>query len=231
MSRHNRQVSTGRATRVAAAIVGATVLAVAGAGLAGSASAEPAASVPPAATATVASTQPALPVCHPVAGTVIRSKATSEHTAWQPTSASSSWLAGPGTISESRSETSTASVQLSANFSVDEGLLFVSAKEQYGIALTKSSAHTQTWTYQTDIPAHVTARDVVYHEGGELGIKQTRESYVRHDGRTGCGTTSETSLSGNFFPYKSTGASSYCIAPTTSAHPAVQVRARCKSTD
>jgi hypothetical protein len=179
-------------------------------------------------TTTLPSPSPDLPVCSPPAGTVVSSTATSDYTSWMPTNVSSSFLAGPGTISRSYSSASTVGASVSASFGVDESLLFASAKETYGLTVTGSVTHTGTWTYTETVPAGVTAKVQQYHEGAELGIKQVSEVYISS---SKCGTNTQTSPSGNYFPYSSTADASYCYALTSSSSPGIQVRSLCTSTD
>jgi len=167
-----------------------------------------------------------LGACGTGAGTVLSATATSAATAWLPTSVSSSFVAGPGTITRTVSADSTVGATVSASFEVDESLLFASAKETYGVAVSGSLSHSASWSYSINIPSSVTAKVQQYHEGDEIGIKQTYET-----GGTVCGTATETSSSGNYFPWSSSADDTYCYAGTTSQKPGIQVRSTCTNTD
>jgi hypothetical protein len=165
--------------------------------------------------------------CNPPAGTILSAKATSDHTAWEPTSISSSFLAGPGTITKTVSATSTVGASISASFAISESLLFASAKETYGVTLSGSLSHSSSWSYSKSIPSGVTAKVQQYHQASELGIK---EVVVTSTASKPCGTTTKTKASGNFFPHSSTADDTYCYGATIYKNPGVQVRSRCVNT-
>lgn len=165
--------------------------------------------------------------CDPPVTTIISAKATSNTGAWLPTSISSSFLAGPGTISRTLTATSTVSAQISANFEVDESLLFASAKESYGVTLGGSLSHSATWSYTKTIPAGVTAKVQQYHQGSELGIKEVQETRTP---KLPCTTRVLTSRTGNFFPTRSQADSTYCYAATIHKTNNPQVANLCKNT-
>lgn len=164
------------------------------------------------ASASTSVNRPNAVICSPSTGTILTSKATSNTEAWIATNLSSAYISGPGTISRSYSATSTVSAQVSASFQVGESLLFASAKETYGVTVGASLAHAATWTYTLSVASGHTDKVQQYHQGYELGIKQT---YVGSPGQH-CAAETETSLTGNYFPSLSTAESSYCYALTKS---------------
>ena len=147
--------------------------------------------------------------CSPPAGTVISTTATSYNKAWMYTNISSSYEAGPGTIKLSQTTTSSVNEAVSANFSFSASDLFTSASANFGVSVGTSSSYASSWSYSLDVPSGVTAKVQQYHEAGDLGIKAVQE--VLLDQYT-CGTQTNTSLSGNFFPYSSTSPDTYCYA-------------------
>jgi hypothetical protein len=164
-------------------------------------------------------------ICHPKAGTIMTSKATSKKSSWSPTNLSSSYLTGPGTIHYTQTATSSSSQSISASFTLDEGLLFVSAHEQYGLNLERSHSQSAAWSYDKPVPKGRTERLQQYHQSWELGIKQTYMGHLR-SGR--CHVYTETSRSGNFFPSASNANVAFCYGLTPHKHASIQVRRRCK---
>ena len=164
-------------------------------------------------------------VCHPQAGTIMTSKATSRASAWSPTNLSSGFLPGPGKITWSETGTSESSQSISASFSVDEGLLFVSAHEQYGLNLERSHSQSGSWSYAKDVPKGETERLQQYHQSWELGVKQT---YMGHTRAGLCHVYTEISRSGNFFPSASRSGAAFCYGLTPRKHSSVQVARKCK---
>jgi hypothetical protein len=162
-------------------------------------------------------------VCTPPAGTIMSAKAVSSRSAWLPTNVSSAFLTGPGNIGLNKTQTSEASQQISASFTLDEGLLFVSAHEQYGLSLERSHSQSQTWTYQKHVPKGQTLRLEQYHQGYEIGIKERRMGYKG----LGCHVYTLTSLTGNFFPSASTSGAAYCYGLTPDKRSRVQVGFKC----
>jgi hypothetical protein len=161
--------------------------------------------------------------CTPPAGTIISTKAVGSKSAWLPTNVGSSFLPGPGTISESQSQTSQASQQISANFSFEEGVLFASAQEQYGVSLQRTHSQTQTWTYTKQVPKGQTLRVQQYHQGYEIGIRVKRMGYLNLK----CHVYTMTSLTGNYFPSASSANKSYCYGLTPNKRSRVQVGFKC----
>ena len=166
------------------------------------------------------------PICDPRPGTVLSSKADGYHVAWQPTTVSSAYVAGPGTITRSYSAASQVGASVSASFSVEEGFLFASAKETYGVTVSGSLTHTATWAYSLSVPSGKTAKVQQYHQAAELGIKQVIVTQTAN----GCPNKTEESLTGNFFPIHSSNEDTYCYGLTTSHKPGVQVRSSCTNT-
>jgi hypothetical protein len=163
-------------------------------------------------------------VCHPAAGTVMTSKAISRISAWIPTNVSSEFIAGPAEITRSKTKTSLSGQTISANFTLDEGLLFASAQEQYGIQLQRQHSQAGTWTYTLDVPAGKTLRAQQYHQGWEVGIKQTYMGYTK---AFRCHVYTEYSRSGDFFPDRHRGTVDFCWSTTPSKRSPIQVAYTC----
>ena len=147
--------------------------------------------------------------CVPVEGTIISSQAISNQRAWLNTNVSSSYAAGPGTVTLSQTQTASVSATISASFSFDVSALFASANATYGVSLAQDASSSSTWSYAMNVPSGKTAKVQMYHEGAEIGIKTVREILVS---ATKCGTQTDTSLNGNFFPTSSTRPDAYCYA-------------------
>ena len=93
-----------------------------------------------------------------------------------------------------------------------------SAKETYGISLSKTSSRSASWSYTENVPAHHTARVQQYHAGYEVGIIEHIMEYG--NGGTSCISKRFVSLTGNFFNVRSTGNDAYCYALVSKrAHP------------
>jgi len=176
-------------------------------------------------TAQAATAGPNYMKCNPVAGTIMSSKAITVASAWSPTNLSSNFITGPGTITYTRNATSLTGQQLSAQFSVDEGLLFVSAKETYGLTLQRSHSQTQQWSYSKTVPAGKTERLEQYHQSYEIGIKQTYMGYKKGGI---CHVYTEISKTGNFFPSASGSSESFCWALTPYKSNRVEVGHLCR---
>lgn len=173
----------------------------------------------------VPSNSPNAVVCNPAPGTILSSTATSNTEAWIASNVSSSYVAGPGAITRSYSATSTVSSQVSASFALSESLLFASAKQTYGVTLGASLAHAATWSYTLNVASGHTDKVQQYHQGYEIGIKQT---YVGAPGQL-CAAQTETSGTGNYFPAISTADSSYCYALISYNNPPPEVGSGCYS--
>jgi hypothetical protein len=176
-------------------------------------------------TAQAATAGPHLMRCNPIAGTVISSKAISVASAWSPTNLSSNFITGPGTITYTRNATSLTGQQVSAQFSVDEGLLFVSAKETYGLTLQRSHSQTEQWSYAKTVPAGKTERLEQYHQSYEIGIRQTYMGYKKGGI---CHVYTEISKTGNFFPSASASSESFCWALTPFKSNRTEVGSLCR---
>jgi hypothetical protein len=164
--------------------------------------------------------------CNPTAGTVLSAKVLSKKVVWMPTNDASIWKPGPGTISMTTSTTAEVGVSVSASFTLKESLIFASAEETYGISLSGSVSHTEAWGYSSPVPKGKTARIVVYHRGYELGIRQV---VVTSTAKKPCGTKTETSLTGNFFPMGSTANANYCAVLTIHRNSPIEISAKCKN--
>jgi|HubBroStandDraft_1064217.scaffolds.fasta_scaffold110585_2 hypothetical protein len=167
---------------------------------------------------------PRIGYCGKPLGTILTSTPTSNTEAWLPTTVYSNYEAGPGTITYSENTTSTTGITLTASFELEESMFFASATETYGVQLTHSSSKSQTWTYALAVPSGETARLQQYHEGWEMGIKQT---YVAWTAAKGCYIGVETSLTGNYFPNDSTDSGQYCWALTSSQRPGAYAASAC----
>ena len=163
-------------------------------------------------------------VCHPTAGTIMTSKAISRISAWIPTNVSSEFVAGPADITRSETKTSLTGQVLTASFTLNEGLLFASAQEQYGLQLQRQHSQSGTWTYTLIVPAGRTLRAQQYHQGWEIGIKQTYMGYTTGER---CHVYTEYKRSGDFFPDRHRGPTDFCWSTTPSKRSPIQVSYTC----
>lgn len=159
----------------------------------------------PAATAGAAIANPARPCTN---NKTIKAKVHKIGVAWLPTNWSSAFVAGPADISKTVMVSSAVQWTISASFSLDEGLIFASAKEQYGISLARTTTHSKSVTYTLIVPAGKTAKMQEFHQGYEMGITQW---YLKCTSQ-GYKEEKETSPSGNYIPVKSNADDSYCYA-------------------
>lgn len=181
-------------------------------------------------TAGTAGAQTAAPAgqgCTPKVGTIISSKAVSKVSAWSPTNVSSSFVAGPADITRSKTKTSESSQSISASFELDEGLLFASAKETYGVTLQRSHSQSGTWTYTLIVPKGKTMRAQQYHQSWEIGVKQRYMGLLKG----ACHIYTEKSLTGNFFPDHSRAEKSFCWSRTSAKHSRIQIARLCHNTN
>ena len=105
-------------------------------------------------------------------GKITKARVHKIHVAWIPTTWSTSFVAGPASITRTVSISSSTQWTISASFSLDEGLIFASAKEQYGISLARTTGHSASVTYTLNVPKNKTAKMQEFHRGWEMGITQ-----------------------------------------------------------
>lgn len=158
--------------------------------------------------------------CNPQPGTILSSKATSDDSSWLPSSVYSAFSTGPGWLIKTVTRRSTVGTTLSARFTVDESMLFASAKQSYGVSLGTSVSRSGSWAYRVWVPAHHTAKMQQWHQGWEIGIRQV---YVTD----WCTRATESSTSGNFFNAASTSNNDYCYSVTVWKNPPIEVRYTC----
>lgn len=162
--------------------------------------------------------------CTPAAGTTISTTATSGSAVEMPTGYETGFVAGPSAIVHSVSTGSTDTAQISASFSFSEGFLFASANETYGVSLAASTTKDSTTSYTENVPSGYTLAAMEYHSGYNLGIKSVEEVLTS---QTSCGTVTNTSSGGNYFPNSSSAADSYCYALTNTTSPPIEHEALC----
>ena len=165
--------------------------------------------------------------CVPVEGTILSTKAIAYSRAWINTNVSSSYAAGPGIVTLSQTRSSSVTATISASFSFDASALFASANSSYGVSLAQTASSDSTWSYSMDVPSGKTAKVQQYHEGADVGIRTVREILLS---ATKCGTQTDTSSTGNFFPTASTQPDSYCYALLSASLSAdIEVGAGCSN--
>lgn len=174
-------------------------------------------------TAGAATSSPQAQGCTPKVGTIMSSKAVSKASAWSPTNVSSAFVAGPAQITRTITKTSESSQSISASFELDEGLLFASAKETYGLTLQRSHSQSGSWTYTLIVPKGKTLRMQQYHQSWEIGVKQRYMGLLRG----ACHIYTERSLTGNFFPARSGAERTFCYARTPYKRSHIQVAYTC----
>jgi hypothetical protein len=163
-------------------------------------------------------------VCYPTVGTIMSSKAISRISAWSATNITSEFVAGPAEIERTITKTSLTGQTISASFTLDEGLLFASAHETYGIQLQRQHSQSGAWTYILDVPAGKTLRVQQYHQSWEIGIKQT---YMGLNRQKRCWVYTEYSRKGNFFPDRHGNPVDFCWSTTPSKRSPIQVAYTC----
>jgi hypothetical protein len=173
---------------------------------------------------TAGAAEPDPQACHPAAGTIISAKAISKISAWIPTNVSSNFVAGPANITRTITKTSLTGQTISANFTLDESAIFASAQEQYGLQLQRQHSQASAWQYTLMVPAGKTLRAQQYHQGWEIGIKQTYMGYAKG---FKCHVYTEYSRSGDFFPDRHGGSVDFCWSTTPRKRSYIQVSYTC----
>jgi hypothetical protein len=169
-----------------------------------------------------ASAAPAGPALHHACseqGKITKARVHKIRVAWIPTSWSTSFVAGSASITRTVSVSSSTQWTISASFSLDEGLIFASAKEQYGISLARTTGPSASVTYTLNVPNNKTAKMQEFHRGWEMGITQWKVVCV-----TGFKIIKETSPTGNYLPVRSKAADTYCYAAV--AHRKARIETR-----
>lgn len=129
--------------------------------------------------------------------------ATNPTNAWLATTASSYWLAGPGTIHYSQATAASVSNTNTVNFTVTGTVLAVTIATQLGKSVTTSTTVTETWGYDITVPSGVTARARVYKHGWRVNMKEEILNL----------NCTVTTIAGYvYFPDKATDNSEFCIA-------------------
>lgn len=82
---------------------------------------------------------------------------------WEPTNIHSDWMAPGVKATYTTSGTDTLTGTVSASFTAEEGVLFASVKEQYGVSVAKSWAQTSSWSY-TGGPTGKVGRLMRFHK-------------------------------------------------------------------
>jgi hypothetical protein len=152
-------------------------------------------------------------------GNITKARVRKIHVAWIPTSWSTSFVAGPASITRTVSISSSTQWTISASFSLDEGLIFASAKEQYGISLARTTGHSASVTYTLNVPKNKTAKMQEFHRGWEMGITQWKVVCVH-----GFKLVKETSKTGNYLPVRSKAADTYCYAAVAHKRARIEVK-------
>ena len=134
---------------------------------------------------------------------------------WFATAASSSWLAGPGTISYAETEGASFSGTFSVGWTFSASAVWASVSTEYNVSLTASTNYSKQWTYTKSVPAGKTARAVVHKHGAKC-------NFNKHRVNTDCSTTTSYNGSGSH-PYRANSLSEYCIALDT--YPATNFQA------
>jgi hypothetical protein len=92
---------------------------------------------------------------------------------WLPTNLVSDYLKGPGTISYSKSATSTVSASVAGTTSAEAGIIFAKASVSLTVTVGGSYSKADTWSYSKPVPSGQTKRLRQYKEGRSFTVKKT----------------------------------------------------------
>lgn len=134
---------------------------------------------------------------------------------WFATAASSSWLAGPGTISYAETEGASFSGTFSVGWTLSASAVWASVSSEYSVSLTASTNYSKQWTYTKPVPSGQTARAVVHKRGAKY-------NFNKHRLNTDCSVSVHYNGTGSH-PYLANSLSEYCIALDT--YPATDFQA------
>ncbi|MEV8510908.1 hypothetical protein [Dactylosporangium sp. NPDC051484] len=86
----------------------------------------------------------------------------------------SDYLAGPGTITYTKTTTGQVSASMTATVSAEAGIVFAKASASIGVTVGASWSKSDTWSYSKPVPAGKTARLVMWHESRKFVVKKTQ---------------------------------------------------------
>jgi hypothetical protein len=93
---------------------------------------------------------------------------------WLPTNLRSDYLKGPGTITYSKTTTSTVSASITGTTSVEAGVIFAKASASIGVTVGGSYSKSGSWSYSATVPKGETKRLQQHKEGRQFTVKKKR---------------------------------------------------------
>lgn len=105
--------------------------------------------------------------------------AVSQSDVWQATSLASAWQdGGPAgaTISYTDSGSWSVGVTISASISVSASAIIASSEATFGVDLTASYSHSESWSHSLNVPAGQTWRLVRTHKAKKISFKLYRDT-------------------------------------------------------
>jgi hypothetical protein len=94
-------------------------------------------------------------------------------TTWKATNLRSDYLTGPGTITYSKSTTSTVSASLTGTTSAEAGIIFAKASVSLSVTVGGSYSKSDTWSYAAAVPSGQTKRLQQYKDARSFTVKKT----------------------------------------------------------
>lgn len=94
------------------------------------------------------------------------------------TNLKSDYLAGPGTITYTKTTTAEVNASMSGEVTAEESVVLASASQTIGVSLGASWSKSGSWSYSKPVPAGKVARLVMFHESRKFLVTKY---YLDHD--------------------------------------------------
>ncbi len=94
--------------------------------------------------------------------------------AWLATNLRSDFLRGPGTITYSKTATSTVNASITGTTSAEAGIIFAKASVSLAVTVGASYSKADTWSYAATVPAGKVMRLQQYKEGRAFTVRKYR---------------------------------------------------------
>jgi len=91
---------------------------------------------------------------------------------WMATNLRSDYLRGPGTITYSKTATSTVNASITGTTSAEAGVIFAKASVSLAVSVGASYSKSDTWSYAATVPAGKAMRLQQYKEGRAFTVRK-----------------------------------------------------------
>lgn len=122
---------------------------------------------------------------------------------WASTSAESYWMAGPGTIGYSETETASHTFGGSASLTTGASAIIARAEATFSVDYSYSRSKSSAWVYNIPVPSGKTSRGLVLHRSDRTGV--TKRTF---DANCNLSSTVDGTV---WIPISATNPSSFCI--------------------